>query len=68
METSLKVLGPEHPSLAWTLKLQGRDEEAYGLISTCIELSRMKLGPNHPYTIARSWTLALWKLGLEARI
>jgi hypothetical protein len=61
------VLGKEHPStltsmnnLAWTLKSQGRDGEALELITVFVQLSRQKLGANHPNTMAGIAALTAW--------
>jgi hypothetical protein len=70
METSLRVLGQEHPdtltsmnNLACTWKSQNRDAEALDLLSSCLELSRRKLGLNHPNTLTFTRSYNSWKLG-----
>src|SRR5690348_14870784 len=59
METRKSVLGPDHPdtltsmnNLTWTLKPQGRSEEALKLTTACFQLLTEKLGANHPNTKA----------------
>jgi hypothetical protein len=73
METSLRVLGQEHPdtltsmnNLAWTLKSQGRNDEALELITKCVQLSTQKLGANHPNINGR--TSAIESLLVDAEI
>jgi len=67
METSLRVLGQEHPdtvicmnNLAHTWKLQGRDNEAFDLMSRCMQLAEKKFGVDHPNTVATAKTLENW--------
>ena len=60
-------VGAEHPdtltsmnNLAWTLKSQGRNDEALELITKCVQLSTQKLGANHPNTKVYTRTLKMW--------
>ena len=57
MERSKKKLGADHPdtltsmnNLAHTWKGQGKDKEAFILMSECAKLVAIKLGPKHPHT------------------
>jgi hypothetical protein len=70
METSLRVLGAEHPStlasmanLAWTLKDLGRNDEAVKLMGEVVQLSIKNLGVDHPDTTASVQALDEWKHG-----
>jgi hypothetical protein len=63
------VLGEEHPdtlasinNLAFTLKEQGRDEEAIQLMDECVRLRTHALGSHHPHTISSSEALDGWRL------
>jgi hypothetical protein len=47
-------------NLAWTLKSKGRDDEALELITVFVQLSKQKLGANHPNTMAGTATLTAW--------
>jgi hypothetical protein len=69
IETSLKVLGEEHPdtlnsmnNLALTWKGQNRNEEAVILMSECVRIRTHMLGNNHPFTLSSIGTLNSWKL------
>ena len=72
METSLKVLGQEHPStltsmanLAYTWKSQGRDEEAIELLGRAEELQKQILGSDHHLTIGSTRILYEWQMPSE---
>jgi hypothetical protein len=67
MKTRKRVLGLEHPStltsmanLAYTLKDQGRDVEAVGLMDSCLELRVNVLGQSHPDPLSALETLLVW--------
>jgi len=68
METSLRVLGEEHPdtltsmnNLAFTLKGRGQNAEAIELIEKCVQLQTLVLGAEHPYTLSSSAALIGWQ-------
>ena len=70
METSLRVLGQEHPdtltsmnNLAFTWRTQGRDNEAWKLMEECFLLRKLKLGADHPDTVSSLTTLHEWQTG-----
>jgi hypothetical protein len=67
METSLRVLGQEHPdtltsmaNLAHTWKSQGRDGEAIELLKRAEELQQQVLGFDHYLTVGSTQTLYKW--------
>lgn len=67
METSLRVLGEEHPStltsmgnLAHTYKAQDRTHKAIELIKEVIELRSKVIGANHPHIIASINSCESW--------
>jgi hypothetical protein len=67
METSVRVLGAEHPdtlismnNLALTWKALGRNEDALDLIASTHALFEKKLGQNHPSTKTVKQTLDKW--------
>jgi len=66
METSKRVLGPEHPdtlvsihNLASTFRDQGWWKEAEELQAPVLEAWKRILGPEHPHTLAGMHNLAL---------
>jgi hypothetical protein len=68
MERSSRVLGAEHPdtltsmnNLTWTWKSQGRDIDAFGLMSECYLLRKQKLGADHPNTISSLKAMKEWE-------
>jgi len=68
METSLRVLGQEHPStltrmanLAWTWKSQDRYTEAVDLMALCMVLRAKVLGDEHHHTKESVQTLQKWQ-------
>ena len=70
METSLRVLGTEHPStltsmnnLAFTLKSQSRDKEAIVLKERCFQLRKQTLGLKYPDIDSSLKTLNKWTDG-----
>jgi hypothetical protein len=74
METSKRVLGPEHPdtltsmgNLAFTWKGQGRDKEAIVLMKQCVWLRERVLGPDHPFTLSSRKALIRWSRSLRAK-
>ena len=69
MEASTRVLGQEHPdtltimnNLAFTWKLQRRDNEALALMEECFKLRKKKLGLDHPDTMSSLGTLNEWQM------
>jgi hypothetical protein len=69
METSLRVLGEEHPdtltimnNLAFTFKGQGRNEEAIALMKDCVQILKRVLGPEHPSTTSSQAALIAWQM------
>jgi hypothetical protein len=68
MRTSLRVLGPEHPStltsmnnLAFTWKGQGKGKEALALMKECFKSRRNCIGTDHPDTQSSLETLNQWR-------
>jgi len=68
LETRKRVLGIEHPdtltsmnNLALTWKDQGRDEEAFDMMKSVVQLRRKVLGADHPYSIGSAEVLAEWQ-------
>ena len=68
IETSVKVLGEEHPdtltsmhNLAFTWEGQGRDEEAIKLMDKCVRLRTNVLGTNHYLTLSSIVALNGWE-------
>jgi hypothetical protein len=68
METSLRVLGEEHPytltsinNLTFALKGRGQNAEAIKLIEKCVQLRMLVLGANHPHTLSSSIVLIGWQ-------
>jgi hypothetical protein len=68
METTKKVLGPEHPdmlssmiNLALTWRSSRHRENAMRLVETSFQLIRTKLGPNHPNTKVLLEVLTNWR-------
>ena len=68
METSLSVLGAEHPftltsmnNLAFTWKEHGRDVEAIELMKKCVLLRTSILGIDHPHTVSSATALVEWQ-------
>ena len=69
METSLRVLGAEHPStltsmnnLALSWKGLGRVAEAIELMEECVQLKTLVLGSDHLNTLPSSTALIRWKI------
>ena len=69
METSLRVLGNEHPdtltrmaNLAFTLKDKGLIRKAVSLIESCYKLRVLVLGSQHHDCILSYETLTTWSL------
>jgi len=69
METIKRVLGEEHldtltsiKNLAFTFKVQGRNDEAILLLEKCTQLRKKVLGARHPYTTSLLATLNGWQL------
>lgn len=69
VEIRKRVLGKEHPdtltsinNLAFTFKVQGRNNKAILLMEKCFQLQKMVLNPHHPYTISSLATLNRWQL------
>ena len=67
METIRRVLREEHPNtltsmanLAFTVKGQGRNEEAIKVMAECVQLQIRVLGAEHPNMLSWSATLAEW--------
>jgi hypothetical protein len=72
METSLRVLGQEHPdtlssmnNLAFTWKGTGKETEAVRLMEECVQLRKRVLGPDHPLSISSCTALDTWKAEQE---
>jgi hypothetical protein len=72
METSLRVLGEEHPdtltsmnSLAFTWKGQGRGVDALKLMEKCVQMQTRILGVDHPHTLSSSATWIEWETSLS---
>jgi hypothetical protein len=68
METSLRVLGQEHPNtltsmnnIAITWKGYGRYAEALELMEECVLLQTRILGADHPHTLSSLRTLLKWQ-------
>jgi len=68
METSLRVLGPEHPdtltamnNLAFTLKGRGHNAEAIKLMEERVRLGALVLGAGHPDILYSSAALIEWQ-------
>ena len=68
METSLRVLGQEHPdtltsmnNLAFTWKGYGRHAEALKLMEECVLLRTRILGANQSHTLSSLTTLLGWQ-------
>ena len=68
METSLRVLGEEHPdtltsmnNLAFTIHSQGRNAEAVKLMTECVLLRIRVSGAEHPHTLSSSTALVEWQ-------
>ncbi|KAF2623582.1 hypothetical protein BU25DRAFT_349999, partial [Macroventuria anomochaeta] len=49
-------------NLAFTLRLQGRSQEALLLMETCIQVRARVLGLSHPDTKPSTATLCRWRL------
>jgi hypothetical protein len=69
METSLRVLGQEHPhtltsmnNLAFTLKSQGCDVDAIELMVKCVRLRKKILGMDHPDSQSSIEALKYWQV------
>jgi hypothetical protein len=69
IETRKKKLGADHPdtltsmnNLAFTWKSQGRNIEAFRLMSECYRLRKQKIGADHPNTISSFETLKKWEM------
>jgi len=69
METSLRVLGQEHPStltsmnnLAQTWKSQCQDSKAIELMTSCADLRVKVLGIEHPNTQDSFGILNTWRI------
>jgi Tetratricopeptide repeat len=67
VEMMKRVLGSEHPTtpsnmnnLAQTWKLQGKDQQALGLMRQCVAIRQRVLGREHPYTIASMEMVSEW--------
>jgi hypothetical protein len=67
MDTSLRVLGPEHPDtltsmndLAHTYHLEGRSDEAIELMKHAVTLYPRAFGANHPDTLNAASVLSAW--------
>jgi hypothetical protein len=66
METSKRVLGPEHPdtltsmnNLSYTWKAMGKRADALKLMDECLQLRKRVLGVNHPHFLLTGY----WVLG-----
>jgi streptomycin 6-kinase len=69
------VLGEEHPdtltsmnNLSFTLKGQGRDDEAVSVLKLCLQLGRRVFGPQHPNILSSLKVLDKWQESLETRL
>jgi len=68
IETRKRVLREEHPStltsmnnLAFTLKGQGRLNEAISLIGKYLEVAKQVFGPQHPNVLSSIKALNVWQ-------
>ncbi|OCK85164.1 hypothetical protein K432DRAFT_343643 [Lepidopterella palustris CBS 459.81] len=69
METSSRVLGPEHPdtltimaNLAFTIKSQSHNDEAISLMGKCVQLQKQIFGSQHPQTKTSVKALNEWQM------
>jgi hypothetical protein len=69
MKTRKRVLGQEHPAtltsmhnLAFTLKSEGRDNEALLIMEECFGLRKQRLGLDHLDAMSSLETLNQWKM------
>ena len=69
IKTMKRVLSDEHPAtltaickLAFTLKSQGRNQEAIVLLQTCAQMQTQVLGGQHPDTELSLESLAEWEM------
>ncbi|KAH6668980.1 heterokaryon incompatibility protein-domain-containing protein [Halenospora varia] len=68
METSLRVLGQEHPNtltsmanLAFTWRAQRQAKDAFKLMAECVTLRTRIIGTNHPDTLSSCAILLEWQ-------